>query len=78
MIAKGADRQEAYRLVQGAAKRAWSGESSFRDELRGDEGVARWLSGDEVEGVMTIQPHLDGIETTYRALGLGRGGEAGT
>jgi adenylosuccinate lyase len=77
MIAKGADRQEAYRLVQGAAKRAWSGESSFRDELRGDEGVARWLSGDEVEGAMTIQPHLDGIETTYRALGLGRGGETG-
>jgi adenylosuccinate lyase len=78
MIAKGADRQEAYRLVQGAAKRAWSGESSFRDELRGDEAVARWLSADEVEGAMTIQPHLDGIETTYRALGLGGGGEAGT
>jgi adenylosuccinate lyase len=78
MIAKGADRQEAYRLVQGAAKRAWSGESSFRDELLGDEAVARWLSGDEVAGAMTIQPHLDGIETTFRALGLGRGGEAGT
>ncbi|HET7082925.1 MAG TPA: hypothetical protein VFJ00_04365 [Candidatus Limnocylindria bacterium] len=78
MIAKGADRQEAYRLVQGAAKRAWSGESSFRDELRGDGAVARWLSGDEVEGAMTIQPHLDGIETTYRALGLRSGGEAST
>jgi adenylosuccinate lyase len=73
MIAKGADRQEAYRLVQGAARRAWSGESSFREELRADEAVARWLSADEVERAMTIQPHLDGIETTYRALGLSTG-----
>jgi len=70
MIAKGADRQEAYRLVQAAAKRAWSGESSFRAELAADAEVGRWLSADEVERAMTMQPHLDGIEATYRALGL--------
>jgi adenylosuccinate lyase len=70
MVAKGADRQEAYRLVQGAAKRAWSGASSFRDELAADDGVGRWLSAEEVERAMTLQPHLDGIEATYRALGL--------
>ena len=70
MIAKGADRQEAYRLVQGAAQRAWSGDTSFRDELDADEGIARWLSADEVERAMDLQPHLDGVEATYRALGL--------
>jgi hypothetical protein len=56
--------------VQGAAKRAWSGESTFRAELRGDEGIARWLSEDEVEGAMTLQPHLEGMEASFRALGL--------
>jgi adenylosuccinate lyase len=71
MIAKGADRQEAYRLVQGAAKRAWSGETTFRDQLRADEGVGRWLSAEEVEAAMAIAPHLDGVEATFRALGLG-------
>jgi adenylosuccinate lyase len=71
MIAKGADRQEAYRLVQGAAKRAWSGTTTFRAELAADPEVGRWLSTDEVEGAMTLQPHLDGIEATYSALGLG-------
>ena len=70
MVAKGADRQDAYRVVQGAAKRAWSGESSFRAELRSDEGIARWLSEDELEGAMTMRPHLEGIEASYRALGL--------
>jgi adenylosuccinate lyase len=73
MIAKGADRQEAYRLVQAAAKRAWSGASSFRAELGADAEVGKWLSADEVENAMTLQPHLDGIEATYRALGLAEG-----
>jgi adenylosuccinate lyase len=70
MVAKGADRQEAYRLVQGAAKRAWSGASTFSAELLGDEEVGRWLSADEMRQAMTMQPHLDGIEATYQALGL--------
>jgi len=70
MIAKGADRQQAYRLVQAAAKRAWSGASTFRAELSADAEVGRWLSAEEVELAMTMQPHLDGIEATYRAMGL--------
>jgi adenylosuccinate lyase len=78
MVAKGADRQEAYRLVQGAAKRAWSGERGFRAELSADAAVGRWLSAEEVERAMTMRPHLDGIEATYRALGLGAGDRSGT
>ena len=70
MIGKGAERQAAYRLVQGAAKRAWSGERSFRDELLADEGVAQWLTRDEIEQAMDLDHHLAGIDATYRALGL--------
>jgi adenylosuccinate lyase len=73
MVAKGADRQEAYRLVQGAAKRAWSGEVSFGAALGADAEVGRWLSPDEVKGAMTIQPHVDGMQASYRALGLAHG-----
>ncbi|HLA64985.1 MAG TPA: adenylosuccinate lyase, partial [Candidatus Saccharimonadales bacterium] len=39
MVAKGADRQEAYRLVQEASRRAWSGDRSFREEMLADEQV---------------------------------------
>jgi len=70
MIARGADRQEAYRLVQGAARRSWGGDSSFRDELRRDEGIARWLSAADLERTMDLDHHLAGIGETYRALGL--------
>ncbi|CAN5543919.1 adenylosuccinate lyase [soil metagenome] len=70
MIVKGADRQEAYRLVQGAAKRAWSGEASFREALRADAMVAEWLTSDDIEQAMDLEHHLAGIGVTYRALGL--------
>ena len=70
MIAKGADRQDAYRLVQAAAKRAWSGETSFGNALREDAAVAEWLTADEIERTMDLQHHLAGIGVTYLALGL--------
>jgi adenylosuccinate lyase len=70
MVAKGADRQEAYRLVQGAAKRSWAGDGTFRSELLADEGVARWLDTAEIESAMDLQSHLAGIEVTFRALDL--------
>jgi adenylosuccinate lyase len=70
MIAKGADRQAAYRLVQAAAKRAWSGEATFGEALHADPGVAEWLSGADIERAMNLEHHLAGIGITYRALGL--------
>jgi adenylosuccinate lyase len=70
MIAKGADRQEAYRLVQGAARRAWGNASAFRDELLGDPGIGEWLSAEDIRAAMDLDHHLAGIEATYRALAL--------
>jgi adenylosuccinate lyase len=70
MIAKGADRQAAYRLVQGAAKQAWRGEASFGDALRADPAVAEWLDADEIARAMDLEHHLAGIAVTYRALVL--------
>lgn len=70
MIRKGADRQAAYRLVQGAAKRAWAGEATFRDALRSDPGVAEWLDHEEIDAAMDLEHHLAGIDASYEALGL--------
>jgi adenylosuccinate lyase len=70
MIAKGADRQDAYRLVQAAAKRAWAGECSFGEALLTDPAVGAWLAPDEIERAMDLEHHLSGIGVTYRALGL--------
>jgi adenylosuccinate lyase len=74
MVAKGADRQAAYRIVQAAARRAWGGETRFRDALLDDPSIAEWLSPDEVERAMDLDHHLAGIAATYRALGLDEAG----
>ena len=70
MVAKGADRQVAYRLVQGAAKRAWSADATFRDALADDPAVGEWLSAAEIDRAMDLEHHLAGIGATYRALGM--------
>jgi adenylosuccinate lyase len=74
MVAKGADRQAAYRLVQGAAKRAWSNDATFREALLTDPAVGEWLGPAEVERAMDLDHHLAGIDVTYRALGLDEAG----
>jgi adenylosuccinate lyase len=71
MVAKGADRQAAYRLVQDAAKDAWQGgERSFRDALHADPRIGEWLTPDEIDRAMDLDHHLAGIAGSYRALGL--------
>jgi adenylosuccinate lyase len=70
MVRKGADRQAAYRLVQSAAKRAWTGEASFREALGSDPEVAAWLAPDEIDGAMDLDHHLAGIDASYSALEL--------
>ncbi len=74
MVARGADRQEAYRLVQAAAQRSTAGERTFHAEVLADEGIASWLSADEVEHAMDLRHHLAGIASTYQALGLEEAG----
>ena len=69
MIAKGADRQEAYRLVQDAAMRSSGGGEAFVDALL--DGDQAWLSVDEVRHAMDLEHHLAGIAASYRALGVG-------
>jgi len=70
MIAKGADRQAAYRLIQGAAMRAASSDVTFRDALGSDSGVGEWLNADEIDRAMDLDHHLARIDVTYRALAL--------
>jgi adenylosuccinate lyase len=74
MIAAGADRQTAYRLVQAAARRASADAIAFRDALTDDPAVREWLSGDEIDRAMDLDHHLAGIGVTYRALGLDEDG----
>jgi adenylosuccinate lyase len=70
MIARGAGRQEAYRVVQAAAKVAASTKISFRNALGADPATAEWLAPDEIDRAMDLDHHLARIDVTYRALGI--------
>jgi adenylosuccinate lyase len=70
MVAKGADRQEAYRLVQAAAMRSAGRGPSFGEAVTADPGISDWLSRDEIERAMDLDHHLAGIDASYAALGL--------
>jgi adenylosuccinate lyase len=46
LVESGMGRDDAYRIVQGAAMRAWEGEEGFRDLLEADEDVRERLGKD--------------------------------
>jgi adenylosuccinate lyase len=70
MVAKGADRQAAYRLVQESAQAASRGDCSFVEALSTNAGIAEWLTAGEIARAMDLDHHLAGIAASYRALGL--------
>jgi adenylosuccinate lyase len=74
MVARGADRQAAYRLIQGAAKRATADRVDFHQALLDDPAVAEWLGAEEIERAMDLDHHLAGVAVTFRALGLDEAG----
>jgi adenylosuccinate lyase len=70
LIEHGMGRQEAYKLVQRHALRAWDEDLSFRALLEQDEAIRALLSPDELDGLFALGYHLRYIDEGYRRLGL--------
>ena len=62
---KGLAREDAYRLVQRNAMRAWRGEGAFLDFLMADEEVRTALSADELAALFDLSHHLRHVETIF-------------
>lgn len=69
LIAKGASREEAYRLSQSLALQGWEG-ADFRRAVRESEEVRRYLTPEEIERCFDVQYHLQHLEHTFAALDL--------
>jgi adenylosuccinate lyase len=64
MVKKGRPRQKAYELVQRNAMRAFAGDGSFRENLKGDEDVLALLSKQEIDACFDLDhalAHVDAI-----------------
>ncbi len=69
---KGIAREEAYRLVQRNAMRAFRGEGSFLEFLKADPEVGVALSPAELEELFDVRAHLKHLDTIFgRVFGPG-------
>ncbi len=67
---KGFSREDAYRIVQRNALRAWEGEEDFRALLAADAEVAAALNGRELDDLFDEGRHYRDVDRTFRAVGL--------
>ena len=68
----GVDREEAYRLVQRNAMRAWRGEGDLLSLLKTDYDVTRHVPQAELETLFDLGYHLKHVETIFaRVFGEG-------
>jgi adenylosuccinate lyase len=61
----GLPREEAYRLVQANAMKAWQGEGDFPSLLRADPAVAQVLPEAELEALFDLDYHLKHVDTLF-------------
>jgi adenylosuccinate lyase len=62
---KGLPREDAYRVVQRNAMRAWRGEGDFRSLLKADETVQKYLSEAEIEASFDLDYHLKHVDALF-------------
>jgi len=69
LIDKGLGRQEAYKLVQDNAMRAWRERMPFLDLLGADEEVLRHISRDELASLFDYGFYLQHVDDSFRRIG---------
>jgi len=70
LIEKGMNRQEAYKIVQSNAMRAWEERTPYLDFLCDDPRVASVLSRDELASLFDYNFYLKHVDESFRRLGL--------
>jgi len=67
---KGMKREDAYRLVQGAAMEVWQSGRSFRDVLAGIPDVAEALTPDEMGELFDLEKSIRNVDYIFSRVGL--------
>jgi adenylosuccinate lyase len=70
LIDKGLSRQEAYKLVQENAMRAWKERTPFLDLLCADEDVLRHLSREELASLFDYEFYTQHVDDSFSRIGL--------
>jgi adenylosuccinate lyase len=70
LVKKGMDKDEAYRLVQSRAMRAFKESADFHALLKEDKEIRRLLSEAELAACFDYQHHFKNIDKIYSRLGI--------
>jgi adenylosuccinate lyase len=68
LAAAGMLREDAYRLVQGHALRAWQAESDFKQAIQQDSEIARYLSATQLAHTFDVSHQLKNVEAIFRRV----------
>jgi adenylosuccinate lyase len=68
LVERGLVRDEAYRLVQELAARAWDEELELATLARADERVAARLDAGALDDVFSLDPYLRHVDTIFERL----------
>jgi adenylosuccinate lyase len=70
LVQSGMVRNEAYLIVQAAAKRVWAGENDLESVLKADPRVVERLTPEQLHDCFNIEHHMQGIDVPFKRLGL--------
>jgi len=65
---KGVAREDAYRLVQRNAMKAWQGQGDFLTLLKADKDVRTHMSDKEIEKHFDLRHHLKHVDTIFKRV----------
>jgi adenylosuccinate lyase len=68
LAAAGMLREDAYRLVQRHALRAWQAEGDFRQAIQQDSEIAHYLSSSQLGQVFDVKRQLQHVDTIFRRV----------
>jgi adenylosuccinate lyase len=68
LAAAGMLREEAYKLVQGHAMRAWEGDGDFRSAIESDPVVTKHLTPSALEQSFSVSRHLQNIDQIFQRV----------
>jgi len=70
LIDKGMGREEAYKIVQDNAMKAWQAKKSFLGLLEADNQITAYLSKGELQSLFDYDYYLKHIDGIFERLGL--------
>ena len=71
LIKKGLLREDAYRLVQDAAKKVWNNHKQTLEEVvKQDKKIQRHLTHSEIRNIFRYDYHLKNVDKIYKRVGI--------